>query len=237
MSFFDRITQLFKREPQQDEPLEDASPEYLQLAFYAGPVAAMDGSPAFLEQREAGSVQLLTGRLVASDAFVHHDGTFLKQFPVGTFAVTLAILLHGRDQRVAFARLQFKSCAVASWEMATTNPENDVAKLKRGEIFGFGVDSGTAAFMDHGVAVALMNGKHYETFQDELMARLDENYIHTWSWATIPVPGTSGNIAAFSSGYGDGIYATYIGFDAIGAPVCAVIDFGIVDPPKSSAGA
>lgn len=237
MNVFDHILSIFKKDSAPEPVAEVAGPEYLQLSFHEGPLPFAMDPPVTLELKEIGSVELPSGHLVSTDPFVTHDAALLIEFPGGTYPVTVAIMHQGTDQRVAFARLQLSTSAISSWKMAMTSPENDVTKLKPGHIFGFGVDSGTASFMDQGVATALVNGKDYEKFQDELMARLDETYVHTWSWATMPVPSTNGNLVAFSSGYGDGIYATYVGFDTQGNPVCAVIDFGILDMPPKTSGA
>jgi hypothetical protein len=50
------------------------------------------------------------------------------------------------------------------------------------------------------------------------------------SAATKPFPQSFGgaNLIAFSSGYGDGMYATYAGFDADGQVSVAVTDFNVI---------
>lgn len=37
------------------------------------------------------------------------------------------------------------------------------------------------------------------------------------------------NVMIFSSGYGDGFYASYWGFDDTGSPVALVTDFRVLD--------
>jgi hypothetical protein len=124
---------------------------------------------------------------------------------------------------VAFARVDFSNAEVSRWQMISTAVP--IPKLKEGEIFGFGVDSGTAAFMD---AIVLehfksLNSEEYEAWQDAMFKELDATYVHTWSHGEVAIAG--GNIIAFSSGYGDGVYATYLGIDSEDAPVTLVTDF------------
>jgi hypothetical protein len=62
------------------------------------------------------------------------------------------------------------------------------------------------------------------------MAEMDKTYKHTWSWLNVKFGG--GNLIAFSSGYGDGMYGTYAGRDSNGH-ICAVVtDFGVVPIEK-----
>ncbi len=41
---------------------------------------------------------------------------------------------------------------------------------------------------------------------------------------------TGANIIAFSSGWGDGCYASYWGYDADGKIACLITDFGVFGP-------
>ena len=64
---------------------------------------------------------------------------------------------------------------------------------------------------------------------------LSENHENTRSWLFWQKEGW--NIAIFSSGWGDGFYASYIGYDADGNICRFVTDFNILtwpDPSKSS---
>jgi hypothetical protein len=57
---------------------------------------------------------------------------------------------------------------------------------------------------------------------------LTDHYVHTWGWAIYqPDPESTANCVAFMSGYGDGIYSSYWGLDASGAPVCLTTDFEV----------
>ena len=62
----------------------------------------------------------------------------------------------------------------------------------------------------------------------------------TWSWLDWrPSKGCEENIICFSSGWGDGSYASYFGFDADGRPSALVTDFAVLfgkeAPPRPKA--
>jgi hypothetical protein len=92
---------------------------------------------------------------------------------------------------------------------------------------GYGVDAGTGWFAD--VATLRAFDECGEDASDELMAAMDRTYENTWSWADVNCGDSGENIIAFSSGYGDGLYASFWGLDEEGAPVCLVTDFGLCE--------
>ena len=59
-----------------------------------------------------------------------------------------------------------------------------------------------------------------------LIAEMDKTYRPTWSWSNLKLP--DANLVAFSSGCGDGVYASYGGFDANGKVAIVLTDFGLV---------
>nr|WP_261401303.1 DUF4241 domain-containing protein [Chenggangzhangella methanolivorans] len=104
-------------------------------------------------------------------------------------------------------------------------------KLKDGEIFGYGVDAGLGSFMDH-EAVRAMRWRGRETkcdnyydcvLADELAANNDDYAMH------LPMKDEDANVAVFSSGWGDGFYATYWGEDESGQALALVTDFGVLE--------
>jgi hypothetical protein len=63
-------------------------------------------------------------------------------------------------------------------------------------------------------------------FFETMIAEMEKTYTPTWSWLDMSFG--EGNLLAFSSGYGDGVYATYVGYEA-GGEICIVVtDFGVV---------
>jgi hypothetical protein len=106
--------------------------------------------------------------------------------------------------------------------------DQSVLTLKPDEIFGYPVDAGTGCFMDQSAGKLLrekMNSDH--DFFETLIAEMDKTYRYTWSWLNMKFG--DANLVAISSGYGDGVYATYAGFDADGEVAVIATDFGLVE--------
>ena len=114
------------------------------------------------------------------------------------------------------------------WEMALL-PGQDVDSLEPDHIFCYGVDSGTGCFMDLNASQALVEKMNdAEDYFEALIAELDKTYVHTWSWANVEMDTeTNANLVMFSSGLGDGCYASYFGFDEEHNPMILVTDFGV----------
>jgi len=213
------------------------SPDYLAKALHDG----CRVKDLTLTHQRIGDLLLPTGELVACDPFVFSDGKpFSQLFPRGVFPVILSIAQIATDQRVAFATVKFRETPPVAWEMLTIG-DQDISKRKDGKLFGYSVDAATGCFMDQSAERALDDlmaeqdmlffetvtaEKEQETFFDTMTAEMDKTYRPTWSWLDMSFGDT--NLIAFSSGYGDGLYATYAGFGSDGAVSVAVTDFSVI---------
>jgi hypothetical protein len=205
------------------------TPTYLEAALRDG----LQTGDIRLTHRQIGELWLPSGELVASDPFVNPEAQpFKVRLPRGAFAVLLSIAEIAADQRVAYAIVRFKQTPPVAWEMLTAGNQ-DVSTLKAGEIFGYGVDSGTGCFIDRSAARALDKVmREQENFFEIMIAEMEKTYRHTWSWLDMKFG--DGNLIAFSSGYGDGFYASYAGRDTDGEVSAVVTDFAVV-PEENSA--
>ena len=119
-----------------------------------------------------------------------------------------------------------------SWELAVI-PGQDPATLKQGEIFGYGVDSGTGCFASAEAAEIVSDGD-FEAYSDRVSDGLSPSDGVFNASLDVMVDQASGvNVIGFSSGYGDGAYPSYFGLDANGEPLVLLTDFGILDAPAS----
>jgi hypothetical protein len=186
-----------------------------------------------LKHRHVGYLILPTGELVACDPFVLPDsGPFNLLVPRGTFPVVLSVAQIATDQRIAFATIRFTQSVPTTWEMLTVGDQN-ISLLKEDELFGYPVDAGTGCFMDVNVSRALIQlMRERDNFYETLIAEMDKTYTNTWSWLDMKFGGA--NLIAFSSGYGDAIYASYAGFDSERRVSVVVTDFVIVPSEKSA---
>ena len=189
-----------------------------------------DWGNANLRCHKMGDLVTPHGKIVACDPFVFPETpAFSVQLSPGRYPVLLSVATFGgRDQRVAYAAVLIRDGHPHHWEVALL-PGQDVGSLEPGEMFCYGVDSGTGCFMDPRASEVLterMNDD--EDYAQTLIAEMDKTYVHTWSWANLEIdPSNNANLIAFSSGLGDGCYPSYFGFDEQNNPMMLVTDFGV----------
>ena len=170
-----------------------------------------------------GDLKLPTGKIIACDAFVTDELSLAVQFPKGNFPTELAVArINDDDERVAFARIRFTDKPAVRWELAIPEGEN-ADTLEEGEIFGFPVDSGTACFMDE-IAFDAWEKANADAVTVEQLLR--DNEKDTWTKLLYETGET--NVAVFSSGVGDGLYASYIGYDAENHITTLLTDFYLI---------
>jgi len=201
-------------------------------AFEEGRTIETEHGTQIPKMRRIGDLVIPTGFVVACDPFVNFDSlAFKTQIPIGTFPVILSVADFGDDQRVVYAKLQISDNSAVRWELAL-HPSQNITSLEEGAIFGYPVDSGTGCFMDAETA-KIFSDKADEDFADFMMKEMEKNYVHTWDWANFTFEGTIGNLITFKSGLGDGVYASYFGFDENDELTCLVTDFGLFEEEEN----
>lgn len=244
-------------------------PEVLTGAFTPGFVGEADEERYPVRTVRIGEVHISSGRVIVVDPFLMstRDRPLTVSVPPGRYPVDLAVADAGDSgQRVALARLLFSDMPPVRWALAVTD-EQDPATLTGDQIFGYGVDAGTGAFVDAAVPAWLEReypwaaGVGYlEQVQgpdpailrphigevDRYMTLVDSWQVRGEAAAPelgIPYgfvlvePLGPGGAAMFSSGWGDGYYASWVGYDADDHPVVIVTDFAVITavnfPPAS----
>lgn len=167
-----------------------------------------------LERRTLGRLAH-RGPIVACDPLTGTARPFAAQLPAGSHPVEIVLGHRDNDERVALARVVFADVVPQTFELATRSGE-DIRMLAPGQRFGYGVDAGTGCFATPEVSC---DGSA------ELLAALDASQRLTWGWAATHPRGDGHQRIAFSTGFGDGVYSSYLGRDGDGAPVCLVTDF------------
>jgi hypothetical protein len=187
---------------------------------------------------------------------------FTQAIPLGRHPVSVSIAhLPDGDRRIALAILWVKLASPTRFEMATRGRE-DVRSLKEGEFFGHGVDSGTSSFMDLATANALyrrLDRNDYDLFMDYMCSKKGRDSPDLRGWADVDVkarlferPSSGGgrgrlrtwseidldaksdlHLVAFSSGFGDGFYASYWGYGRDDEIACLITDFRLLDKPMA----
>ena len=187
-----------------------------------------------IETFDAGKIHLSTGKIVACDPLITNDMAASKiNFPQGDFPVV--VHKERESNCIAYVEIVFSDAQISEWKLATTEGQ-DIVELKGEEIFGYPVESGMGCFMDVETQDRLNHlekrlfyrkgaefmGIYEEFFHEHFF---DENGAIDQFAFLKPDDEKSGNIFAFETGYGEGFYASYIGFGVHGEPVKIVSEF------------
>lgn len=202
-------------------------------ALHEGPGPTIAGQTPALKLHTLGELVLPTGRIVACDPFLvsGEEEPFTRSVAPGRYPVLVNVASAEDDSRVAYAILRFADRPPVRWEMALLS-EQEMETLGESEFFGYGVDAGTGCFMD-AAAAPLLGARATEEneYNGDFIEEMEKTYVHTWSWGSFVLdPATGANVVAFSSGWGDGSYPSFWGFDESGAVACLVTDFGLFWP-------
>jgi hypothetical protein len=173
-----------------------------------------------------GKIKIESGKIIACDPIVLHDATaFTDEFPIGDFDVQLAITQDScGNGRVAFSRILFSNVPVHKWVYAVR--DNQIGRSVIDTIVFldcYGVDAGQGLFIDK-IASEKFNlmgqSEWTKAFSNSKSLKPDyfgsmhkfENY----------------SLATFGTGYGDGCYGSFIGFDKTGNICRLLTDFQII---------
>ncbi|WP_207496965.1 DUF4241 domain-containing protein [Aridibaculum aurantiacum] len=206
-----------------------AQPALFEKAFIKGTTEKGRTQDINLYGVTIGKLKITTGRIVACDP-LHIDEyglPFTQVFPTGEFPVQLSIAGVEGEEMVAFARIKFSDEPVVKWELALLEGQKPLP-VGDEEIHGYGVDAGVGIFMDQD-AIKGLNPKQIWEMESkhELFKEMDKHYHPDWRYTMYSFG--SYNLAAFTTGVGDGRYATYIGYDAAGNPCRLTTDFKLFD--------
>jgi hypothetical protein len=207
-----------------------AQPLLLESAFVKGTTQVVNNATINFYGVNIGKLKIPTGRIIACDPYLieEYGNAFTQVFPTGEFPMQLAIAKFDNGEQLAFARIQFSDAPVAKWEVALLKDQKPVA-VNSEKKHGYVVDAGLGIFMDEAAKAALDKNLLVQP-ESALYKEMEKHYHHRWRHAVYNFG--NHNLAAFSTGFGDGRYVTYIGFDDSGKPCRLVTDFEIVDWQK-----
>lgn len=188
---------------------------------------------------EIGTVSFPTGTILACDPLVELEDAlpYLQTVPAGTYPVQICVVLsEDYGDRYACVKVCIRPQKPVRYELGMVGRENLTEELEEGAFFGFFVDAGMGCVADVKTQEAF---RHYwkqresqeenidcynDLFSDllEENSRINPKYQGDGGdWLNWTVPGTDYNLPIFSSGWGDGVYPCYFGYDAEGT-VCGV---------------
>ena len=226
-----------------NDPVWPNSPTWSALK-HERTVESADG-PTFLWVVPCGDLLVPSGRLVVCDpfAFLAARGNPQVLVPRGQFPVlvTLADVSPAQDRshvREAYASIIFsRTQETYRRPLPLIRPGEAPPQLQAGEFVGFGVDAGTACFVDDSVIGPCMPNP--KTWYDDVFnnqrpdcwfRRMDDpNHIREGiANIVLPLAHNGENLVLFHSGWGDGVYPVVGSFGCDGHLVAAHVDLFVV---------
>ena len=203
----------------------------------------------YFESREyhtlpIGEVFFPTGKVIVADPLysLPYGGTapFTERIKKGSYPVLLSVKsTEDYGDRYMAAKLCLNEKRAVRFQLAL-KPGEQYQKLKEDEIYGFPVETGLASFCDgqvqkeFAVFCEAFSKEHPDgNLYDDYFAQVfDDSYqLHPkfqrpgGDWVNWTVPGSRGNIIMFNSGFGDGVYPAYWGYDKDGYLCSLIIQF------------
>lgn len=212
--------------------------------FEDGETVPKMGYDVVIRRRHLGHLQMPTGSLVACDPIdALETEPFAADIEPGAYPVVMYAAELRDETLCAYTSLQVDDAQPIRWEVATVEDE-ELDPLDPDGNPGYPVESSLGSFMDARAAKVLMDYSH------SLMPDDDDDYrralrgrVHRrlessdYAWANIDLacdakvpqvdPGL--NVIAFDSGYGPGIYTTYLGKDEDDNLTRVVTDFEVLE--------
>jgi hypothetical protein len=206
-----------------------ALPTLFETAFFNLSSFKQDTMTFFFVAVDIGELNCETGRLIACDPIVMRGfPPFVQQFPVGRFPVQLSIAKYRQQERVAFSRIYFSEEPVVKWEFALDSGQQQ-RSIFSDTLSGYSVDGGIGIFIDAKANQAFTVLGRADDYVFE-RAFTDEMYKHdhgSWQYANYHFQ--EHNVVSFSTGFGDGRYGTFVGYDKDGKICRLLTDFGLFD--------
>ena len=222
-------------EPPTPMPRTEELP-YLAAAFEDGASLPAGDMTVTARTLEIGTLSVPDGQVVVADAFAGAgtEPLSLRVTP-GDYPVVLSLITYPTSQyeTVAAAMLRLAEGKPVTWRLAT-RPGQDTSRLAEDEFLGYPVDSGTALFASpQGARLfgerVVRFGAVDMSYITEVSEAMQANAPNGGSWANLLLDEQVGtNAVLFESGYGDGVYAAYWGYDAAGTLVCLATDFDLL---------
>lgn len=185
-----------------------------------------------IDQFTIGKINLPTGEIIVCDplaSLCEETPALNMQVPTGVYDVEVAVVKATKDDnnRYAAVRLKFNKKKAARYENAMIGDE-DLSDLEEGDIIGFNVDTGLACICDVAAKEPFCANevewydKHPDSdFYDDCLEEMFEDSYKQYpnyqrdegDYIFFEIPNTDLSIPMFRTGFGDGAYPIYWGFD------------------------
>ncbi|MCH5350911.1 MAG: DUF4241 domain-containing protein [Clostridiales bacterium] len=182
-----------------------------------------------LAYTEYGFVQFASNKLVLFDAYssAHKYLPFAREFGVVGFPYCLCCMTDG-GERVAYCGFKFGEEKIDRWELCFPGERDKIlGKL------AYSSDAAASSILS-GVC-CLADEVAYKTYashlSDEVHPLAGHIILNGQTHTTVEMFGNS--YAVFSTGWGDGVYRSYVGLTEDGRIMNLIVDFGMIDYPSA----
>jgi hypothetical protein len=205
-----------------------AKPYIFETAFFPGTADTLYNDSVHFYAVDIGKVRIESGKIIAADpAFVSDAKPFAAAFPIGEYSVQLAIAKFKTNERIAFSRILFSPAPISKWELALDSGQQPLG-LYDTSYYGYPVDAGLGMFIDSIENISLDRmTKDTKNWEDIFITQMEKHSHLGWDYLLFDREFHS--FAAFSSGWGDGRYGSYIGYDSTGRICRLLTDFQLID--------
>jgi hypothetical protein len=190
-----------------------------------------DNTKVKISTQEVGKLRLPSGRISINDPVymvnTYMNRGFEKTVKPGQYPIILSLADLGTTKqsqtpniRVAAAMVKFSDNEIEKWNVANLVGE-DVSKLQDGQILTYNVDSGTASFIDESFLAPIISK------QNKILDMLDESLSANNLFGIVELGGNDPQLIAFRTGYGDGQYGCFWGYDKNNNICALATDFEI----------
>ena len=192
---------------------------------------------------DMGEIEFPTGDILVRDPLVwlnRDEKAYLTSVPRGKYRIeTLVVKLEEDHYRYALSRVRFTENVTKIYYEALKGDEN-LDDVDGDSIFGFNVDAGLATIVDVATRNAYCDFKDkwyaenpdkniYDDFFTEVFANNAEenpNYQREGGdWINFKIPNSELSIPMIQSGFGDGRYPVYFGYDENGELCDLVVEY------------
>ena len=192
---------------------------------------------------DMGEIEFPTGDILVRDPLVwlnRDEKAYLTSVPRGKYRIeTLVVKLEEDHYRYALSRVRFTENVPKIYYEALKGDEN-LDEVDGDSIFGFNVDAGLATIVDVATRNAYCDFKDkwyaenpdkniYDDFFTEVFANNAEenpNYQREGGdWINFKLPNSELSIPMIQSGFGDGRYPVYFGYDENGELCDLVVEY------------
>lgn len=183
-----------------------------------------------IEKAVAGKLKLLTGKIIATDPILlYDDECYSEHVKPGTYTVNIYVgKAEKRKKQTVAAEIRINDNKPVKWEMALL--EGESAKgFGHDEFMGYEVENGLGCFMDEKV-MEMLDVMSEEQLNDYEIKVKDAVKINDCSCANIIMDEKNGlNVIVFASGWNEGTFPTYCGFDKDNRLCRLVTDFMVIE--------